>query len=189
MQYINSSSTLSDNSIIKVEQLANVDPNGREDGSILVFNAETGTWEISETLGLVLDGNNRTIRIRRGITPSYLSLGELLYDESQNTLYYGSSNGIIAIAGSGKFVTTDSSQNISGPKTFIGTIKVKTPIEDTNPTTKLYVDTAISNISLNGLRDINISDLSDGSVLVYNSQISKWKVDQTTLNLTDGGNF
>ena len=194
MQYVNSSDKSSKASIIKLEQLSNVNPNNRKDGSILVFNQETNTWEISENLESVLDGNNYTLRIRRGINPSSLSQGEVLFDEQHNTLYVGTLNGIIAIAGSGSFITLDTEQIISGKKTFDGPVYVKTPLEDKNPATKLYVDTAIgdaitADFLISNLRDVNISGLTDGSVLVYNTQSSKWVVDKTILNLTDGGNF
>lgn len=193
MQYVNSSSKSGKNSIIKVEQLANVNPNNRKDGSILVFNQETNTWEISENLDSILDGNNHTLKVRRGISPSSLSRGEILFDEQERTLYIGTANGVLAIGGSGSFITVDTEQIIYGDKTFEGSVYVENPIEDRNPATKLYVDAAVgninSNLSLNSLRDVNIAGLSDGSVLIYNTQSSNWKVDQTTLNLTDGGNF
>lgn len=194
MQYVNSSDKSSKASIIKLEQLSNVNPNNRKDGSILVFNQETNTWEISENLESILDGNNYTLKIRRGINPSSLSQGEILFDEPHNTLYVGTSNGVIAIAGSGSFITLDTEQIVSGKKTFDGPVYVKTPLEDKNPATKLYVDSAINGVIspsllISSLKDVDISGLTNESILIYNTQSSKWVVDKTILNLTDGGNF
>lgn len=190
MKYIESSSSSVKKAILKVEQLANVDPSQRKDGSLLIFDEDSDRWKISQGLDSVLDGNSNVIRIRRGIDPSNLVIGEVMFDEDTNTLYYCSTTGIRAIAGSGNYITLDTAQVISGDKEFTGNILIDTPIEDRNPATKLYVDTALyGGVSLSTLNDIDILGLTDGSVLIYNSESSKWKVDQTTLNLTDGGNF
>ena len=72
-----------------------------------------------------------TIRIKRRASngavgaPTTLAPSELAYNEADNTLYYGFGDGgvgfassVISVAGSGGFVTTGSTQTVSGPKTF-----------------------------------------------------------------------
>lgn len=103
-----------------------------------------------------------TIRIRRRSSgasgaPSSLENAELAFNEVDNTLYYGKgSNGaggsattVEAIAGPGAFATLNTTQTISGDKTFSGVIAVPTPSANTHATTKLYVDNLIANINAN----------------------------------------
>ena len=52
--------------------------------------------------------------------PAALSGGELAFNEVDSTLYYGSSAGVISIAGSGAYVDRTTSQTIAGDKTFSG---------------------------------------------------------------------
>ena len=52
--------------------------------------------------------------------PGSLSGGELAFNEVDSTLYYGSSAGVISIAGSGAYVDRTTSQTIAGNKTFSG---------------------------------------------------------------------
>lgn len=190
MQYIDSSTQLPDYTIARVEQLANVDLDGLSDGSILVFDSQTNSWEVSQNLDTLLDGNLNTIKIKRGVAPSSLNIGELTFDQINNTLYYGSINGIISIGGSGSFATLDTEQTISGNKFFTGLVEVQTPLSDKNPATKLYVDTTLNRVnSLQSLSDVDTTSIFNGSVLIYDSQTSKWKSNQTFLNLNDGGNF
>lgn len=191
MQYIDSSAQLRDYAIVRVEQLANVDVSGLSNGSVLVFNSEKNKWEVADNLSTILDGNNKTLRIKRGNgIPSPLNIGELYFDFLNNILYYGTSNGNISIGGVGEYVNRSTEQSISGNKTFLGSVEVQTPIHDKNPTTKLYVDTAVNRVnSMSALSDVDTSIISNGSVLIYDSQSSKWKSDQTFLNLNDGGNF
>ena len=72
-----------------------------------------------------------TIRIKRRASngpvgaPTTLAPAEIAYNEADNTLYYGFGDGgvgfassVIPVAGSGGFVTTGSTQTVSGPKTF-----------------------------------------------------------------------
>jgi hypothetical protein len=67
-----------------------------------------------------------TIQIKRRLpdsilgagAPATLAGGELAFNEVDTTLYYGSSAGVIPIAGSGAFVDRTSDQTIGGNKTF-----------------------------------------------------------------------
>lgn len=113
-----------------------------------------------------------TIKIKRRLasspltTPVTLEGGELGYNEKNDTLYYGSEAGTIAIAGSGAFVDLVTSQTIGGDKTFTGvttledtifasgvTIDVNAnritdvgaPVAGSDAATKTYVDTASAN--------------------------------------------
>ena len=67
-----------------------------------------------------------TIQIKRRLpggsagAPASLSGGELAFNEVDSTLYYGSNAGVISIAGSGAYVDRNSSQTLSGSKTFTG---------------------------------------------------------------------
>ena len=77
-----------------------------------------------------------TIRIKRrsssgaaGVSGITAYNGELLYNENDNTLYYGYgdagsgvASSITAIAGTGGFVTLGTTQTISGAKTFSSTV-------------------------------------------------------------------
>lgn len=78
-----------------------------------------------------------TIRIKRRSSsgsagaPSALKNGELAYNESDNTLYYGygddgsgNATSIPAIAGGGNYVTLTTNQTISGNKDFTGTFSL-----------------------------------------------------------------
>jgi len=50
--------------------------------------------------------------------PSWLSGGELAFNEVDSTLYYGSQAGVLSIAGPGAFVSRTLAQNVSGSKTW-----------------------------------------------------------------------
>lgn len=102
-----------------------------------------------------------TLRIKRraaGLAaggPESLENAELAFNEQDDTLYYGEGTGgeggtagqVIAIAGSGAFTTLNTTQTLSGNKTFSGLVIVPAPSANTHATTKLYVDTAINGIS------------------------------------------
>lgn len=108
-----------------------------------------------------------TILIKRRLpgglagAPASLSGGELAFNEVDSTLYYGSSAGVISIAGDGAFVNRTSDQTVSGNKTFLGSTTLSsttfsldstldfganvltnlgTPVNDADAATKLYVD-------------------------------------------------
>jgi hypothetical protein len=99
-----------------------------------------------------------TIRIKRRAdgsgsgAPSNLANAELAFNEQTDVLYYGEGTGgaggsataVIAIGGSGAFATLDTSQTISGSKTFSSALTVATPTSGSHATTKDYVDNAIS---------------------------------------------
>lgn len=101
-----------------------------------------------------------TIRIKRRATgnagaPTSLENAELAFNEVDNILYYGKGTGgaggtattVEAIAGTGAFITLTSDQTISGNKTFNGVTIVATPTANGHAATKLYVDSAISNVA------------------------------------------
>lgn len=107
-----------------------------------------------------------TIRIKRRASggsgaPSSLENAELAFNEVNDVLYYGEGTGgaggtattILAIGGSGAFVTLSSEQTISGNKTFSGTVALgssatattQSPGDNTTKVaTTAYVDSAIT---------------------------------------------
>lgn len=121
-----------------------------------------------------------TILIKRRVSgaagaPSALSGGELAFNEVDSTLYYGSSAGVISIAGDGAFVNRTSDQTILGDKTFLGSTtlssttfssnsdldfggniltNIGTPISATDAATKQYVD-EVANSSTTATDDLS----------------------------------
>jgi hypothetical protein len=102
-----------------------------------------------------------TIRIkRRGSgnagAPGSLENAELAYNEVDDVLYYGKGSGgaggtattVEAIGGAGAYLTLSGVQTVSGNKTFNGLVLVPTPTANTHAATKLYVDNAISGVTL-----------------------------------------
>ena len=59
-------------------------------------------------------------------TPGSLTVGELAFNEVNSTLYFESSLGTLAIAGSGSFVDRTTDQTIGGNKTFTGSTTLST---------------------------------------------------------------
>lgn len=104
-----------------------------------------------------------TLRIKRraaGLAaggPESLENAELAFNEQDDTLYYGEGTGgeggtagqVIAIAGSGAFTTLNTTQTLSGNKTFSGLVIVPAPSADAHATTKSYVDGLISGVNSN----------------------------------------
>lgn len=118
-----------------------------------------------------------TILIKRRLPDSplntlpSLSGGEIGYNEKTSTLFYGASGlGSIPIAGAGAFVDRTTSQTIEGDKTFSGLTtlssvtvssnstldlggniltNIGTPVNDTDASTKLYVDDLAGSIAQN----------------------------------------
>jgi hypothetical protein len=101
-----------------------------------------------------------TLRIKRRATgnagaPTSLENAELAFNEVDNILYYGKGTGgaggtattIEVIGGYGAFLTLTSDQTVSGNKTFSGNTIVATPTANGHAATKLYVDSAISNVA------------------------------------------
>lgn len=102
-----------------------------------------------------------TLRIKRRSSsgaagaPGSLENAELAFNEADDTLYYGKGTGgaggsatsVIAIAGSGAYITIGTDQTVSGNKTFSGVVAVPTPTANTHATTKLYVDNLVSNVA------------------------------------------
>lgn len=92
--------------------------------------------------------------------PASLENAELAFNEQDDVLYYGEGTGgvegtatqVIAIGGSGAFLTLSSNQTFTGDKTangnttFNGTVIVPTPTANNHAATKLYVDTAVQNV-------------------------------------------
>lgn len=102
-----------------------------------------------------------TIRIKRRASgnagaPGSLENAELAYNEVDDVLYYGKGTGgaggtattVEAIGGAGAYLTLSGTQTITGNKTFSGTTIVPTPTANTHAVTKLYVDNAISGVTL-----------------------------------------
>lgn len=101
---------------------------------------------------------SNTIRIKRRAdgsgagAPGSLSNAELAFNEQTDVLYYGKGTGgaggsatsVIAIAGAGAYITLDTTQTISGSKTFSSPLTVDTPTSSGHATTKAYVDSAIA---------------------------------------------
>ena len=104
------------------------------------------------------------IRIKRRASgsagaPTSLENAELAFNEVDDVLYYGEGTGgvggtattVIAIGGSGAFLTLSGDQTITGNKTvngnttFNGITIVPTPTANNHAATKLYVDGAVSN--------------------------------------------
>jgi hypothetical protein len=109
-----------------------------------------------------------TIRIKRRASgasgaPTSLENAEIAFNEVDDILYYGEGTGgaggtattVLAIGGSGAFLTLSGDQTITGSKTvsgnttFNGTTSVATPTANAHAATKLYVDNAISNVNAN----------------------------------------
>ena len=103
-----------------------------------------------------------TLRIKRRSSvgsagaPTSLENAELAFNEADNILYYGTGTGgaagsatsVIAIAGYGAYTTLGTTQTITGNKTFSGTVIVATPTANTHAATKVYVDNAITGVTL-----------------------------------------
>ena len=106
------------------------------------------------------------IRIKRRATgsagaPTSLENAELAFNEVDDVLYYGEGTGgvggtataVIAIGGSGAFLTLSGDQTIAGNKTvngnttFNGVTIVPAPSANGHAATKLYVDNAIANVA------------------------------------------
>ena len=121
-----------------------------------------------------------TIRIKRrdgsgaSGAPSSLANAELAFSEVDDILYYGKGTGgaggsattVVAIAGSGSFVTLSGAQTISGNKTFSGTNTATTAAVNTNTTqiaTTAFVlaqgNAANATITMNGTQAAGTSNL------------------------------
>ena len=102
-----------------------------------------------------------TLRIKRRASgggagaPSSLQNAELAFNEQDNTLYYGWGTGgvggtatnVIPIAGSGSFVTLNTTQTISGVKTFSSSPVIPTLAQgdnSDNAASTAYVDAAVT---------------------------------------------
>lgn len=93
--------------------------------------------------------------------PASLENAELAFNEQDDVLYYGEGTGgaggtattVLAIGGSGAFLTLSSDQTVTGNKTvngnttFNGLVIVPTPSANGHAVTKLYVDNAIANVA------------------------------------------
>jgi len=102
-----------------------------------------------------------TIRIKRRASgnagaPGSLENAELAYNEVDDVLYYGKGTGgaggtattVEAIGGAGAYITLSGVQTVTGNKTFSGLVLVPTPTANAHAVTKLYVDNAISGVTL-----------------------------------------
>ncbi len=86
-----------------------------------------------------------TIRIKRSVTtsaPTTLANAELAYSENSNKLFIGvgtggaggSATSIVAIGGTGAYLTLDTTQTVTGNKTFSGDVVVPTQVSTDNST-------------------------------------------------------
>ena len=122
-----------------------------------------------------------TIRIKKRAStgaagaPTSLAPSEIAFNENtgDKKLYYGygdngdgTASSIIAIGGEGAFTTLDTTQTISGNKTFSGTVALgssataATPSENDNSTkvaTTAYVQTEIANFSTGTVTSVGLS--------------------------------
>ena len=122
-----------------------------------------------------------TIRIKKRAStgaagaPTSLAPSELAFNENtgDKKLYYGygdngdgTASSVIAIGGEGAFTTLDTTQTISGNKTFSGTVALgssataTTPSENDNSTkvaTTAYVQTEIANFSTGTVTSVGLS--------------------------------
>jgi hypothetical protein len=111
---------------------------------------------------------SNVLRIKRratgaGEAPSTLKNAELAFNEVNNILYYGTgtdvngdANTVIAIGGSGEFLTLSGTQTVTGGKTFSGSVSLGSSATATTKTqgdnstslaTTAYVDTGLGNIA------------------------------------------
>ena len=110
--------------------------------------------------------------------PAALRSSELAFNEQDLTLYYGfgddgsaNATSVIALAGSGKFVTLNTSQSISGDKTFTGDVDLTgavatavTQTQGTNNTT--IATTAFVNAAITGSGSYVDPLTTNGDILV-----------------------
>jgi hypothetical protein len=135
-----------------------------------------------------------TIRIKRrdgggaSGAPSSLANAELAFSEVDDILYYGKGTGgaggsatsVIAIAGSGSFVTLGGAQTISGVKAFTGASTALTAAVGTSTTqiaTTAFVlnqgNSVGSTITMNGVQDAGVSNLYARADHVHASDTTK----------------
>lgn len=69
-----------------------------------------------------------------GGAPTSLEAGEIAYNEVDNTLYYGSENNIFSLAGKGQYLSLDTTQTISGAKTFTSNVILSSAVVSTETT-------------------------------------------------------
>jgi len=121
-----------------------------------------------------------TIRIKRRSSsgsngaPSSLKNGELAYNESDNTLYYGygddgngNATSIPAIAGGGNYVTLTTNQTISGSKDFTGTFS----LNGTAVTASAAELNQLDNVTLGNVVTLNVG-ISDTNLLQADSTVA-----------------
>jgi hypothetical protein len=124
-----------------------------------------------------------TLRIKRRATgsagaPTSLENAELAFNEVDNILYYGKGTGgaggsattVEVIGGLGAFLALTTDQTITGNKTFNGTTIVATPTANGHAATKLYVDTAISGVTLTNTAVTAASYGGAGTVATFTVQ-------------------
>src|SRR6056300_307585 len=121
-----------------------------------------------------------TIRIKRRSSsgsngaPSSLKNGELAYNESDNTLYYGygddgsgNATSIPAIAGGGNYVTLTTNQTSSGSKDFTGTFSLNGTAVTASATELNQLD----NVTLGNVVTLNVG-ISDTNLLQADSTVA-----------------
>lgn len=149
-----------------------------------------------------------TIRIKRRATgnagaPSSLENAELAFNEVDDVLYYGKGTGgaggtatsVIAIGGTGSFVSLSGAQTITGNKTFTGTTIVPEPSANTHAATKLYVDNAVSGATVSSEQVQDIvgamvgTNTESGIAVTYDDDNGKLNFDVDDFTITLGGDL
>lgn len=115
-----------------------------------------------------------TLRIKRSTStaaPASLANAELAYSESANKLFIGVGTGgangtatsIVAIGGTGAYLTLDTTQTVSGNKTFTGDIIIPTQVSSDNSTKAASTAFVKAQNYLTGNQTITFSGDASGS--------------------------
>lgn len=124
-----------------------------------------------------------TIRIKRSTStaaPTTLENAELAYSENSNKLFIGvgtggaggSATSIVAIGGSGAYVTSDTNQTIGGTKTFSNAVFGAAPSNAAHLTTKSYVDTEVgAKLNSSAVSAFALTFLDDADAIAVRSTL------------------
>ncbi len=113
------------------------------------------TFKINKIMANTFQIKRRTANAS---APSSLLAGELAFNEAGDVLYYGNSNGTVKkIGGSGAFVTYDTTQTVTGAKTFTGSVDLGS---SATTTTQTVTDSSTSVANTAFVQDV--ASLLDG---------------------------
>ena len=141
--------------------------------------------------------------------PASLENAELAFNEQDDVLYYGEGTGgaggtattVLAIGGSGAFLTLTSDQTVTGNKTvngnttFNGLVIVPSPSANGHAATKLYVDQAVANASVPNetIEDISAalltSGVHSGIAAAYDDANARVNLNVADFTITLGGDL